>query len=45
MLYCLVNFTEHKKDKEKWHFCLPRWWASFKIVSLMNDKLTIATIV
>ena len=18
---CLVNLTEHKKDKEKWHFC------------------------
>ena len=43
MPYCLVNFTEHKKDKE--HFYLLRGWASFKKVSLMNNKLTIATTV
>ena len=45
MPYCLVNLIEHKKYKEKWHFCLLRGWASFKKVSLMNNKLTIATIV
>ena len=41
-LYCLVNLTEHKKDKEKWHFCLLRGRATFTKVSLMNNKLKIA---
>ena len=36
--YCLVNLTEHEKDKEKWHFCLLRGWASFKNVSLANNS-------
>ena len=36
--------TKHKKDKEKWHFCLLTGWATFTKVSLMNNKLTIANV-
>ena len=37
-LYCLVNLTEHKEEKEKWHFCLLRGWASLTNVSLANNS-------
>ena len=43
-LHCLINWTQHKKEKDKWHFCLLRGWATFTNVSLMNNKLLIIVI-
>ena len=33
------------KDKENWHFALLRGWATFKNVSLMDNKLIIAILI